>query len=75
MGVSLSILNYESYHYALICEMTKEHGDHTVLVPGLSGLLMDRWCIQILIVNGHSPFYYIESNFKLWKYNTNNAYF
>jgi len=37
----------------------KEHEDLTISVPGLSGLLMDRWCIQILVVNTQSPFYYI----------------
>ena len=29
------------------------------LLPVLGGHLMDRLCIQILIVNTHSPFYYI----------------
>jgi len=36
----------------------KEHEDLTISVPGLLGLLMDTWCIQILIVNTQSPFYY-----------------
>ena len=30
-----------------------------VLVLGLVCLLMDRWCIQIMIVNTHSPFNHI----------------
>jgi len=38
----------------------KEHEDLTISVPGLSGLLMDRVCILILIVNTQfSPFNYI----------------
>jgi len=36
-----------------------EHEDLAISVPGLSGLLMDRWCIQILIVNTQLPFYYM----------------
>jgi len=44
----------------------KEHEDLTIGVPGLSGLLMDRQCIQILIVNTQSPFNYIYSNFKMF---------
>ena len=35
----------------------KEHEDLTI--SGLSGFLMDRWCIQILIVNTQSLFNYI----------------
>ena len=49
----------KSYIYALSLKWHKEHEDLTISVPGLSGLLMDRWCIQILIVNTNSPFNYI----------------
>jgi len=38
------------------------HGTSAVL----EGHLMDRLCIQILIVNTHSPFNYIQSNLKLF---------
>jgi len=31
----------------------KEHENIMVCVPGLVGLLMDRWCIQILWIHAH----------------------
>jgi len=41
------------------------HGTRRLL-PVLEGHLMDRLCIQILIVNTQSLFNYIKSNFKLF---------